>query len=156
MKNYDRMLQLVNDFFGTRTDPDQISVTPDQLERLLAIHPATMGEIANEDGPILWLLVVPTTTEIMQLFLDKKITELELLEKTIPGDRYEALYLCSVYVLPEFRKQGLSKKAIITAVTQIKETHPIQTLYYWPFSAEGKQLAITTAQELMLPLYERE
>jgi hypothetical protein len=155
MKNYQRMLDLVVNFFGTREDGDQITVTPEELKRLLDIHPATMSEVANEDGPILWLLLVPTTAKVMYEFLEGIISERQLLLETLPGQEYTAIYLCSIYVLPEFRKQGLSRKTMIEAINQIQKDHPIKSLYYWPFSNEGKQLATTIAEELDLPLFEK-
>jgi hypothetical protein len=155
MKNYQRMLDLVVNFFGTREDGDQITVTPEELKRLLDIHHATMTEVANEDGPILWLLLVPTTAKVMYEFLERIISERQLLLETIPGQEYTAIYLCSIYVLPEFRKQGLSRKTMIEAINQIQKDHPIKSLYYWPFSNEGKQLATSIAEELDLPLFEK-
>lgn len=155
MKNYERMIKLVTEFFGTRTDPDQISVTDTEREHLQQIHPATMTEVANEEGPILWLLIIPTTAAIMNDFLAEKITEKQLLEQTKPGISYDAIYLCSIYVLPEFRKQGLAKKTAIDAVNQVRENQPIKALFYWPFSEEGKEAAMAISKELGLPLYER-
>lgn len=148
-------MDLVVNFFGTREGDDQITVTPEEMKRLLDIHPATMSEVANEDGPILWLLLVPTTAKVMYEFLEGIISERELLLETLPGQEYTAIYLCSIYVLPEFRKQGLSKKTMIEAISRIREDHSIKSLYYWPFSSEGKQLAKTIAESFGLPLYEK-
>lgn len=149
------MLDLVVNFFGTREDDGQISVTDEEREHLLAIHPATMKEVANDDGPILWLLIFPTTTALMNDFIAGKITEKELLLQTPLNVPYDTIYLCSVYVLPEYRNQGLSKKTMTEAINEIRADHPIQSLFYWPFSSEGKNLAVTIAKELNLPLYER-
>jgi predicted GNAT family acetyltransferase len=90
----------------------------------------------------------------MNLFLEGKLTERELLEQTQPGDNFEAIYLCSAYVLPEFRKQGLTQKLTLDAIKSMQNDHAIKALFYWPFSEEGKQLAQTVASQLMLPLYE--
>jgi len=155
MKNYERMIKLVTAFFGTRTDPDQISVTDEERERLEQLHPATFSEVANDDGPIVWLLIFPTTKALMNLFLEEKLTERELLEQTQPGDNFEAVYLCSAYVLPEFRKQGLTQKLTLDAIKSMQKDHAIKALFYWPFSEEGKRLAQTVAAELALPLLER-
>ena len=45
----------------------------------------------------------------MREFLAGRISERKLLEMTGPGGTYDALYLCSALVLPEFRKQGLAR-----------------------------------------------
>jgi len=155
MDNYQRMLDLVVNFFGTRNDLDQISVTDEEREHLEKIHPATMTEVANDDGPILWLLILPTTTVLMEQFISGALTEKQLLDQTPVGIAYDAIYLCSVYVLPEFRKQGLAKKTTLEAVNKIRADFAIKSLFYWPFSNEGKDLALSISKELNLPLHER-
>ena len=149
------MLDLVNEFFDTRNDPDQISVDETERELLAAIHPSTLSELANEDGPIVWILVVPTSTETMNRFLAGLISEKQLLFETKPGAKYDAIYLCSASVLPEFRNKGLAKKVTIDAVNAIRKDHPIKALYYWPFSGEGKSLALAVATTTGLSLFDR-
>src|SRR4051794_35690746 len=107
--NLQRMIELITSFFDTRNDPDQISVSKEEREKLEQIHPDTFSELANEDGPQVWVLLIPTTETIMKRFIDGRISERQLLEETKPGDRYDAIYLCSAFVLPEFRRQGLTK-----------------------------------------------
>ncbi len=150
--NFERMLDVVNEAFDTRNDPDQISVDEDQQKRLAAIHPNTLTEVANEDGPIVWILMIPTTSETMRKFILGDITEKQLLFETVPGEKYAAIYLCSASVLPEFRNKGLAKKATMEAITAIRKNHQISSLYYWPFSEEGKLLAQSVANEQGLPL----
>ena len=47
--NFDRMIQLADEFFQTKNDPSQISVTEDVMERLKQIHPSTMSEHIDLD-----------------------------------------------------------------------------------------------------------
>ena len=153
--NYERMIALITEFFDTKNDPDQISVTEADREKLLAIHPATMSELANEDGPIVWILLVPTTQTIMDHVIKGELSEQKLLDETKPGDVYEAIYLCSGFVLPEYRNNGLAKKVGLDAIRSICKDHPIRSLFYWPFSTEGKALAEGAAKELGLQLFEK-
>jgi ribosomal protein S18 acetylase RimI-like enzyme len=153
--NFERMLELVGEAFDTRNDPDQISVTPEEQELLALLHKDTLSELANEDGPIVWILLVPTTRSTMDRFLANTITEKQLLHETVAGEKYDALYLCSATVLPEFRGKGLAKKLCLEAITNIRQEHPISTLFYWPFSAEGKGLAMSLSLEIGLPLHEK-
>jgi ribosomal protein S18 acetylase RimI-like enzyme len=153
--NFERMLELVNRFFDTRNDPDQISVDEEERELLAQIHPATMSELVNEDGPIVWILLVPTTTAVMGQFLKGAISEKQLLFDTPAGRAYDAIYLCSASVLPEFRHKGLAKKVTIEAINKIRNDHAINALFYWPFSEEGRLLAMSIATETGLPIYER-
>lgn len=114
-----------------------------------------MSEYANEDGPVVWILMIPTTSDTMQRFLKSDISERQLLMETKPGDTYDAIYLCSAYVLPEFRRKGLAKKTAMEAIANMQKDHPIKALYYWPFSEDGKASAQALAKELGLPLYQK-
>ena len=153
--NFNRMIQLVTEFFDTRNDPDQISVTNEEREKLQKIHPATMSEFANEDGPVVWIMLIPTTHIIMERFIKGEITEKQLLEETQPGDVYDVIYLCSAFTLPEFRHKGLAKKITIDAINSIRKDYPIKSLLCWPFSDEGKNLSRLLAKEIGLPLFEK-
>ena len=149
------MIQLVDEFFGTRRDPRQISVNEETMATLKQIHPSTMSEKANKNGPIAWVMVIPTTREVMNRFIKKNITEGELLAETVPGQQYEALYLCSALVLPEYRGKGYAKRLVGKAIRSIRKNHPIKYLYVWAFSNEGKRLASYVAKEFGLPLKRR-
>lgn len=153
--NYHRMIDLVTEFFDTRNDPDQISVTEAERKKLWAIHPSTLSEMANEDGPIVWILMIPTTQVVMERFLAGDISEQQLLERTKPGDTYDAIYLCSASVLPEFQRKGLAKQVALDAVDVICSSHPIRSLFFWPFSNEGRKLALSIARARNLQLLER-
>ncbi|MCX6144234.1 MAG: hypothetical protein NTZ35_13545 [Ignavibacteriales bacterium] len=150
--NLKRMIALAEEFFDVKNDPDQISVDEETRKRLLAIHPNTMTEVRNEDGPIVWILVIPTTADVMEQFLARNINEQQLLQKSSPGGQYEAVYLCSALVLPEHRGKGMAKCAAVQAVREIQKQHPIRDLFAWTFSAEGERLAVSIARELGLPL----
>ncbi|MBX2907798.1 MAG: hypothetical protein KF744_17260 [Taibaiella sp.] len=150
--NFERMMEVVNETFDTRNDPEQVSVSPEEQAMLEAIHPATLSELANDAGPIVWILLIPTTAELMDDFLEGRITEKELLHNTTPGHQYDSVYLCSASVLPEFRGQGLAKKLTVQALERIRKDHPVKTLFYWPFTDEGKHLAGAVAKELGLKL----
>jgi GNAT superfamily N-acetyltransferase len=153
--NLQRMIELITSFFDTRNDPDQVSVTKEEREKLEQIHPDTLSEMANEDGPMVWILLIPTTEDIMNRFLAGTISEKQLLQETKPGDKYDTIYLCSAYVLPEFRHKGLARKVTLEAISRIRKDHNIKSLFYWPFSTEGKASAEALAKNLALPLYEK-
>jgi len=155
-ENLQRMIRLADEFFGTKRDREQISVTERDVAKLKRIHPATMTEETNADGPIVWILIFPTTTVLMNQFLRKEINEQELLDETPVGERYEAIYLCSALVLPEYRGKGLAMKSASKAVRSIVKDHPIKNLFFWGFSSGGRRLAAALAKELMVPLLERE
>jgi ribosomal protein S18 acetylase RimI-like enzyme len=153
--NLQRMIQLADEFFETKNDPGQISVAEEVMSMLQKIHPATLSEKKDENGPIAWVLVLPTTLRLMEEFVAEQINERELLEKTPIGASYDAVYLCSALVLPEHRGKGLARALAADAVRSIRKDHPIEHLFYWPFSPEGERLANSIAREINLPLRKR-
>jgi hypothetical protein len=52
------------------------------MERLRRIHPATLTERDDGKGPTAWILLIPTTHELMGQFLAGQITEQHRREKT--------------------------------------------------------------------------
>ena len=146
------MIRLANEFFDMKNDPDQISVDEEVMQLLRKLHPATLNEKADSNGPIAWILVIPTTHELMEKFVNGSINERELLASTPLGKRYDTVYLCSALVLPEFRGSGLARSLTTEAVKSIQRDHPIKHLFYWAFSTEGEKLASSVARELGLPL----
>ncbi len=151
--NYKKMMAIIEETFATRNDPGQIQVTPAQMKKLEQLHPSTLAEIANEDGPMIWVLMIPTTKKIMDDFLSRIISETELLEKTKPGDSFDCIYLCSATTLPEYRDKGETKKLCIKAVREIGNDHPIKYLFVWPFTQGGEKLAVSVAKASSLELF---
>ena len=154
-ENLDRMIRLADEVFGMKQDPTQISVNTKVIAQLRKIHPNTMTEKSTKNGPIAWILVFPTTKDLMKQFITKKIHEQELLKRTSLRSEYDAVYLCSALVLPEYRRKGLAKRLMCKAIKSIQKQHPIKFLFYWAFSVEGKKLAVSVAKGCNLPLYKR-
>jgi len=150
--NYERMIQLAESVFDTKSDPDQLDVDEKVIERLLKIHPSTVSEFDDGNGPVVWILVLPTTSVLMNLFLSKEISEKELFYTTPIEASFDAIYLCSAMVLEEYRGKGLARKMTLEAVESIKKDHPIKNLFVWAFSKEGDGLAERVAQLAQLPL----
>lgn len=149
------MFRLIDDVFSTRNDPDQLQVTPAQQKKLTAIHPVTLSERSDANGPYIWVLMIPTTFEVMCDFLECRISETGLLERTEPGQTYDAVYLCSATTLPEYRKKGETKQVCVDAIRAIASLHPLQHLYVWPFTDAGDRLAVSVAHASNLPLLKR-
>ena len=146
------MIKLAEDVFDIRHDPDQLSVDENVIKHLQEIHPATVSEYADSNGPAVWILVIPTTTELMNKFIEGKITEKQLYELTPLNVKYEALYLCSAMVLKEYRRKGIAKKLTMQAIESIRKTNPLKALFVWAFSKEGEALAENIALQAGLPL----
>lgn len=69
-----------------------------------------------------WILVIPTTFELVNQFLEKQISEKELFDLTPLNTNYEALYLSSALVLEEYRRKGIAKRLMMDAIRAYKYT----------------------------------
>jgi len=155
LSNFERMIQLSDQVFSSRTDPDQLNVNEDVMEHLQLIHPSTISEYDNGKGPVCWVLCIPTTLDLMNRFMDQKISERELYELTPLHTKYEAIYLCSALLLEEFRGKGIATGITVEAVETIRADHDIKALFMWAFSKEGEKLAQKLSGLMNLPLYKR-
>jgi hypothetical protein len=153
--NMERLIELIDEVFSVRSDPDQLDVDEKVIERLKKIHPATVSEYDDGTGPSVWILMIPTTGDLMNRFLEKKISEKELYQLTPLHTKYEALYLCSAIALPEYRGRGIAKNLTIRAIESIQKDHPVKTLFVWPFTKQGDMLAEKLALSVGLPLKKR-
>lgn len=154
--NYKRLIKLAEETFNVKNDPEQLDVNNEVVEKLHKLHPATLSEFSDDDGPVAWVLVIPTTTHLMERFLNKSITEKELFNLTPVGASYDALYLCSALVLEEYRRKGITKQLTLEAIENIREDHPVKSLFVWPFSDEGDLASQQIANLVGLPLYKRD
>jgi GNAT superfamily N-acetyltransferase len=155
ISNLERLIQLADEVFAVKNDPSQLDVNPEVLARLHQIHPATVSDYDDGNGPVAWVLVIPTTLEIMNRFLKNEISEKELFELTPPDSTYEAVYLCSALVLEEYRRQGISKQLALKAIESIQRDHFIKALFVWAFSPEGDLATESIASTAALPLFKR-
>ena len=153
--NFERLIELSDEVFSSRTDPDQLNINENVMEHLQLIHPDTISEYDDGNGPVCWILCIPTTLDLMNQFINKEISERELYELTPLNAKYEAIYMCSALLLEEFRGKGIAQKVGMKAIENIMLDHSIKALFFWSFSKEGEKLADKASGLLNLPLYRR-
>ena len=156
LSNFERMIQLAEEAFAVKNDPEQLDVNQKVIKQLQKIHPSSVSEYDDGKGPVAWILMIPTTLDLMNKFLEKKISEKELFVLTPLDTAYDALYLCSAMVLEEYRRKGIAKKLALDAIENIRKIHPVKALFVWAFSKEGDLGSERIAQLTSLPLYKRE
>ncbi len=155
ISNLERLIQLADNVFAAKSDPDQLDVDWQVQEKLRKIHPSTVSDFDEGLGPVAWVLLIPTTKDLMKKFLENEISEKQLYEMTPIGASYDAIYLCSALVLEEFRRKGIAKQLSLKAIEDIRKVHPIKALFVWTFSREGGLGAESIARLTSLPLYKR-
>ncbi|WP_318346787.1 GNAT family N-acetyltransferase [Aquipluma nitroreducens] len=156
ISNFERLVQLADEVFAVKSDPSQLDVNAEVLERLYKLHPATVSAFDDGNGPVAWVLLIPTTLDLMNRFLGKQISEKELFDLTPIEAKFDAVYLCSALVLEEFRRKGIAKQLALTAIDNMREMHQLKAVFVWAFTPEGDSAAETIANLAKLPLYKRE
>ena len=156
LNNFERLIQLAEEVFAVKSDPDQLDVGQEVLDRLKRIHPASVSEMDYGNGPVAWLIVIPTTLDLMNRFLSKEISERELLDFTPLDVKYESIYLCSALVLQEYRRKGIARQLTLSAINDIRKDHSVESLFVWTFSEEGGLSAEKIAELTALPLFKRD
>lgn len=152
VSNFERMIALADEVFAAREDPDQLDVDDVVLERLRQLHPASVSEWDDGNGPVAWILLIPTTSDLMEEFLTGRIGERELFAQTPIGGSFDALYLCSALVLEEYRRKGIARRLAWDAFERIKLDHSVRSLFVWTFTEEGRVAAEAFALQAGLPL----
>ena len=74
---------------------------------------------------------MPTTKELAEKFLDKEITERELLDLTKWQEKYSVIYLCAAITILEYRRKGLALKLFKQAIAKIPKIEDYM-LFAWP------------------------
>jgi len=153
--NFERMLELAEEVFASKNDPNQLDVNEEVMEQLQRIHPESIAEYDNGHGPICWIIQIPTTRQLMEQFLANEISEKQLFELTPLNVPYQSVYLCSGMVLQEFRRKGIAKKLAFDALLKIRESHPIEALFVWAFTQDGDIASESLAKLSGLPLFKK-
>ena len=136
----DKMIKISEEFFGSEQHPDYIPITRESCKKFQHIYPNWLFYKLRDGEPVSWVVVLPTQTALMKQFIKGGITERQLLDLTKPEEKFEALYLCSAFTIPELRKQGY----IIDIAKEAVDTIPLTETFFlfaWPVTGEGKQLA---------------
>ncbi len=143
----DKILKISDQYFNSIDDLEQFPATEQSRRKLQTLHPNSRCCFVKNGEPISWIAIIPTTKVLMQQFLDKTISERQLLDITQPEEVYDALYLAVAFTIPEERGHGYSKLLFRKAIEGIPHTEDA-ALFCWPLSNEGSGLAESLAKEL--------
>jgi GNAT superfamily N-acetyltransferase len=131
-KQIQQLSKQSEDFFETRKDPEQMQITPNNTKWIYAKHPDWVN-IATQGGEFVGgAFCFPITKKSAKEFAQGNISEKELFKEAKAGViNLEAIYFCSVLVMPKYRGQkignALVKKLLIKMVGGIQK--PILITY---------------------------
>lgn len=135
-----KMEKIAEKFFGTVQDPTQIPINKSSREKLYKLSSSSIVWKLDKKGePISWIISIPTTVSLMKAFLNHKITERALFQKTKPQKSYSAIYLCSAFTLPKYRGEGLAPKLIKISIESIAHKNNFH-LFSWPTTEGGSSV----------------
>lgn len=150
--NLKYMIKIAEEYFGTESDPTQIPITLETMQRLLNLGPHTLVFAERDKQPIGWVVTIPTTNELKDQFLKDEITERELFDQSQPKTVPEVVYLCAAFVLPEYRRQGIAFDLLAEAVARYRYVNPEVNFFAWIYSAEGQKLVERLSNQLSLEI----
>ncbi|OGG55354.1 hypothetical protein A3D62_02270 [Candidatus Kaiserbacteria bacterium RIFCSPHIGHO2_02_FULL_49_11] len=139
-KELQNLLQFVEPFFQTESDPNQIPTTTEAYRKILSLDPHSVALRADQSGRIVsYAAVLPTTNELMNKFLNHEITEREMFEATQLQAIPESLYLMAIAVAKDFKGKGDVFGMMRDIITHFKDRNQDLKLFVWEFSEEGKR-----------------
>ena len=150
--NYQRLLELADQLFNTKSDPEQLDVNEHVIETLQDIAPVLVHEHQIDHEAVAWITLIPSNETLTEAFIQGAISEKNYFEKSVVLSAFDTIYLCSAIVLEEFRHQGIVSQHCKAAIEHMRIQHKIKQLAAWPFTAEGLSCARAIAHRLELPL----
>jgi hypothetical protein len=158
--NRDELIQkemaVAEAIFGTESDPDQIPINLDSVEKLDKLCKGWLETRLNDENePVSWVLVFPTQKDVAIRFIKKEITERQILDLTLPAEHYDAVYLASAITLPEQRGKGYASELLLKAINNMPVSKDA-LLFAWPWSEDGEALlskfSTVQGKEIQVPL----
>lgn len=134
-----RGMEIAGEIFPASVGPDQMQATEENFQKLKSLNPNSIlydirdGEIAG------WAVVVPTSRELMEKFVNREIGEQAVLDLAEKQDSYPALYVCAAAVVPAYRRRGVAMNLVQEAIARMP-LEPRHELYAWTTSPEGVAL----------------
>ena len=154
----EQILQYASQFFGAQDDDTQLPATQESFEQLLALDErAITVQLTDEGSLISWMVSIPTSHKQMNAFLTEQITERELFESAMLKEQkqLEAVYLCAVFVQPEYRKQGYGRSTVKKAVDSYMAENSDVAVYTWPWNCAGRKAVKAIADQEGIEVVQR-
>ncbi len=142
-KDIDYSSKLAEEFFHMESKPDEIPASEENRKFVLE-HIPECDNIIRANGKVVgFTFIVPCNKSIMERFLSEKISENELFEEvksTVDYSNFNTIYLCSLFLMKEYRGKGLATQGVIKSVQKIINKRRIRPiLFSWPQTKEGEK-----------------
>ncbi|MFT3741090.1 MAG: hypothetical protein QM752_00130 [Gammaproteobacteria bacterium] len=153
------ILALLENFFQTEDDPEQMPLTGDTQvtwQWIKKVFPECVILIKDQEKIVGSTSIFPSTKAAMEDFIAKKESESSLFSRIHREDvtpkTMQAIYLCTAFIREEYRNCGLATQALLKSINSILPNNREISLFYWAYSDAGKILAEKISSHLKLPL----
>lgn len=152
MKDHLEGAKMLEEYFKTLEHSEEMQVN---MDNILWVHKNVLDfyNIIKFKGKIIGsTFMLPCTKELMGKFLSGEISENEMVEEIklkVNRNNFDAIYLCSSFIKPEFRGKGLSVEARIKTIRKVTSKMKIKPiLFYEPYTKEGEKSCKKVAEIL--------
>lgn len=156
-KDFDATGRLAEEFFGTNKDKNQITVNKKNEDWIFENIPECVSVIKYGKKIIGFSFIIICNKTIMSCFLKDKISESEMFEKIkkeVNYKNFDCVYLCSSFILSEFRRRGIVSTARTSQIKYLQRKSKKKiVLFAWPFSREGLLAAKQLSKKLKLKFF---
>lgn len=150
---------LAEKYFGAEDDETQMGTSYENSKWLYKHIPESINIIKINNKRVGFTFLLPCTRKDMHDFISKEINERQLWERVKKNKRlknFDSIYLCSAFVLPEYRRKGLALKTSKVHINHlVKKCKNKVSLFYWNWSKEGEKLALRLAKDLKIKTHSR-
>lgn len=154
-KEYEEMDFVYEKTFTKKNEFTETDLDFKNCNKIIKKFPNSSALIKDKGVSIGQTWIVPTNKKIMTEFLENKIKEQEMILKSVKKvslNNFDCIYIFYSGILKEYRRQGLSFKAIKRIFNQFLKFNKKVTLFAWAYSKAGENMAIKTAEEYNLLL----
>ncbi len=142
------MTAIGEQIFETEEDNTQSKASVENCLGISNIDKYCYLSVKEGDRNIAWTIVLPTSKENMDKFLNKEITEAELSEYSKDNPSFECLYFMVAVTVPEYRGKGLATFLFEEQIKYFIGKYQINNFFGWIFSEEGKALSEKLKQKV--------
>jgi ribosomal protein S18 acetylase RimI-like enzyme len=159
-EDHDAGAALTEKYFNTSGDTEQLQINSDNKQWFRKNFPESLTVI-KEDNKIIGLAFVFLSDDYsMQKFISGEMSENELTEyfkKNYSSQKkdFTNLYLCSVFIIPEYRGRGLGEQVLLAKIEEMSHNVNLRSLFYWAYSDVGEHISKNIAKKTTLLLHRR-
>jgi len=154
-KEYDEISIVYEKTFTKKNEFTETDLDFKNCNKIVKKFPNSSALIKDNGVTVGQTWIVPTNRKIMDEFLKNKITEQEMILKSVKKvslNDFDCIYIFYSAILKEYRRQGLIFKARQKIINNYLKLNKKVVFFAWAYSKAGENLAIKTSEKYKIPL----